>query len=396
MKICGVAAEFNPFHNGHKYLIDTLKSDPDTGVVCVMSGNFVQRGEPAVISKFARAKAAVLCGVDLVLELPVPYSIAPAMFFAGGAMDALRALGVVDAVCFGSESGDVNGLRKIAALQQTPEFSAVLKEALKTGVTFAAAREQAVQSIAPEINPALLRDPNDILAAEYIAAADRLGMKVDLKAIRRRGAGHDSPLADGRFCSASALRENPADLKAKAGYMPPAAFSVYKQEIAACRYADWKLMERAVIAHLRTLTPEQLRTAPDVSEGLENRILLAANSCHELSTLLSAVKSKRYTHARLRRIVLASFLGVTAELQKAPLPYLRVLAMNEAGAAILSEAKGKTRVPVLSSLKEAAQISPEAARLAGLEGKAGDIYSLTLINPVAGKSDYTNRLYKTF
>ena len=151
-----------------------------------------------------------------------------------------------------------------------------------------------------------------------------------------------------------------------------------------------------MVAHLRTLTPERLRLAPDISEGLENRIITAANNFSTIDEILTAVKSKRYTHARLRRIILASYLGVTAELQKQPIPYIRVLGLNENGAKILSLASKRAKIPLISSLKEAEKISPIAAEFARLEVKAGDIYSLSLQRPVDGKTEYTNKLFKTF
>ena len=156
------------------------------------------------------------------------------------------------------------------------------------------------------------------------------------------------------------------------------------------------LLDRARVAHLRTLTPEKLRLAPDISEGLENRIITAANKFSTMDEILTAVKSKRYTHARLRRIILSSYLGITAELQKEPVPYIRVLGMNATGAKVLSLASKRTKLPLISSLKDAEKISEKAAELSRLEVKAGDIYSLSLQRPVGGKTEYTNKLFKTF
>lgn len=396
MRICGTIAEFNPFHNGHKYFIDTLKSEPDTAVVAVMSGNFVQRGEPAIISKFARAKAAVLCGVDLILELPLPYSISTAMHFATGAINILNSLGVVDTVCFGSESGDISPLNKIASLFKTPEFKSALKEELSKGVTFAAARQKAIERISPDVDLTILETPNDILAIEYILAAERFSMNTEFKAVKRQGAEHDSTLKSDTICSASQLRKTPSLLDLKENYMPKKSFEIFGEEISAKHYASMYLLDRAMVAHLRTLTPEKLRLAPDISEGLENRIITAANKFSTMDEILTAVKSKRYTHARLRRIILASYLGITAELQKEPVPYIRVLGMNETGAKVLSLASKRTKLPLISSLKDAEKISEKAAELSRLEVKAGDIYSLALQRPVGGKTEYTNKLFKTF
>ncbi len=396
MRIYGTIAEFNPFHNGHQYLVDTVKQSNDTALVAVMSGNFVQRGEPALISKFARAKAAALCGVDLVLELPLPYSISTAMYFAGGAVSVLKSLGVVDTICFGSESGDVSALKKAATLLNDVTLRNALKEELAKGTTFAAARQTAMQKMFPETNSEILHNPNDTLAIEYILAAQRLGMPVDFKTIQRIGVGHDSSERKDQFCSASELRKAPSLLDQKEPYMSEESYKIYVEEVSNKHYASVYQLDRAIVAHLRTITPEKLREAPDISEGLENRIISAANEFSSLDDILTAVKSKRYTHARLRRILLSSYLGITAELQRQPVPYLRVLALTETGAKVLSVAAKHTEVPLISSLKEAERISPLAAELARLEVRAGDIYSLSLQRPIGGKSEYTNRLFKTF
>ncbi len=396
MQICGVVAEFNPFHNGHQHLINTIKNSNDTIVVAVMSGNFVQRGEPAIISKFARAKAAVLCGVDLVLELPLPYSISTAMYFANGAIDILNSLGIVDTLCFGSENGDITPLKAAATLLNNPELKTELKKELSKGITFAAARQNAFEKISPSTNSDVLENPNDTLAIEYILAAKRHSMNAQYMAVKRIGTGHDSSIKTDTVCSASELRKTPSLLDLKEPYMPKKSFDIFAEEISAKHYSSLYLLDRAMVAHLRTLTPEKLRLAPDVSEGLENRILAAANNFSTMDEILSAVKSKRYTHARLRRILLSSYLGVTAELQKQAVPYIRVLGMNENGAKALSLASKRAKAPLIASLKEAEKISNTAAEFARLEVKAGDIYSLSLQRPVGGKTEYTNKLFKTF
>lgn len=396
LQICGVVAEFNPFHNGHKHLIDTIKKEKESYCVAVMSGNFVQRGEAAIISKFARAKSAVLCGVDLVLELPLPYSISTAMYFANGAIDVLNSLGIVDTLCFGSENGDIAPLITAATQLNKPEFKETLKQELSKGITFAAARQNAFEKISPFSQSSVLENPNDTLAIEYILAAERHSMKTEFKAIKRMGAEHDSTIKTDTVCSASELRKTPSLLDLKEPYMPPKSYEIFAEEISAKHYSSMYLLDRAMVAHLRTLTPEKLRLAPDISEGLENRIIAAANKFSTMDEILTAVKSKRYTHARLRRIILSSYLGVTADLQKTSVPYIRVLGMNENGAKILSLASKRAKVPLIASLKEAEKISEKAAEFARLEVKAGDIYSLSLQRPVGGKTEYTNKLFKTF
>lgn len=396
LKIYGVVAEFNPFHNGHQHLINQIKTDSDSAVVAVMSGNFVQRGEPAIISKFARAKAAILCGADLVLELPLPYSISTAMYFANGSIDVLNSLGVIDTLCFGSEIGSVDPLKEIAEILNNPDFLNVLKEQLSTGISFASARQNAIELFSPNIDSKPLENPNDTLGIEYILAAKRLRMNAEIKAIKRIGAAHDSIIKSDTICSASELRKAPSVLDNKKAFMPKESFEIFSEEISAKHYASMYLLDRAMVAHLRTLTPEKLRQAPDVSEGLENRIITAANEFSTMSEILTQVKSKRYTHARLRRIILSSYLGVSSEMQKSPVPYIRVLGMSEMGAKVLSLASKHATVPLISSLKEAEKIGQTATTFSRLEVKAGDIYSLSLQRPVGGKTEYTNKLFKTF
>ena len=396
MKICGVIAEFNPFHNGHEHLINSIKTNNDTAVVAVMSGNFVQRGESAIISKFARAKAAVLSGVDLVLELPLPYSISTAMYFAEGGINILNSLGVIDSLCFGSESGKITPLTAMASQLNNPELKTALKLELAKGITFAAARQKAMESLSPDLDSSVLENPNDTLAIEYIMAAKRLKMNVDFEAIKRIGTEHDSTQKTNKFCSASELRKTPSLLDLKERYMPKASYEIFAEEVSSKRYSSIYLLDRAMVAHLRTLTPEKLCQSPDISEGLENRIIAAANEFSTMDEILAATKSKRYTHARLRRIILASYLGVTAELQKQSAPYIRVLGMNETGAKVLSLASKRAKVPLIASLKEAEKISQKAAEFSRLEVKAGDIFSLSLQRPVGGKTEYTNKLFKTF
>ncbi len=394
--ISGVIAEFNPFHNGHAYLLSQARINSEA-VICVMSGNFVQRGEPAIISKFARTKAAIECGADLVLELPLPYSIASAMYFASGAIETLNGLGVVDTICFGSECGDIEKLIRASEILNNPIMPEMLKSELKSGISYPAARQSVAEKLAEDDDLSVLTTPNDTLAVEYISAAKRLNANFEFKAIKRVGVQHDSSSPTGEFCSASYLREllkeNPAELQK---YMPFESYKTLIEEAKLGKIASYSLLDRAIVAHLRTTTPEILRNIPDVSEGIENRIILAANKFSSLDDIIKASKTKRYTHARIRRIILASYLGVTAGYRQRKVPYIRVLGLNQKGAEILSLSKKKSKLFVVGSLKDAEKISSTAAKYAELEIKAGDLYSLMLKNPTIGKTEYTNKFYKNF
>lgn len=397
MHIFGIVAEFNPFHNGHKYLIQNARENNDDYIVCVMSGNFVQRGEPAIISKFARTKAAIANGADLVLELPLPYSIASAMYFASGAVQILNGLGVIDTLCFGSESGDINKIISACDILNNPSMAGVMKTQLSKGISYPSAMQSAAEKIAENDVLSVLANPNDTLAVEYVNAAKKLNTNLKFKAIKRIGAGHDSSAAYEDFSSASFIRNLLKEGPEKAEkFMPFSSYKILEEEFNSGRVADIKNLERGIVAHLRTISPETLRNTPDVSEGIENRIILAANKFSTLDEIIGAVKSKRYTYARLRRIILASYLGVGAGLRQRKVPYIRVLGMNKKGAEVLSLAKKKSSLYVVGSLKDAERIDRNAAAYTTLETRAGDIYSLMYKNPIEGKTEYTNRFYKNF
>lgn len=395
MKICGLIAEFNPLHNGHAYLIQQIKKQYGA-LVCVMSGNFVQRGEPALLSKFLRARAAIDCGCDLVLELPVPYSLSTAMYFAGGAVGLLNSLGVVDALCFGSESGDIRQINAIAPLFQTGFYQTALKQQLQKGLPFAVARQNAVGVVNPQANLNLLQNPNDNLGIEYCAALQTLKSSIEPFCVKRCGAAHDSTAAEQNSASATFIREKIAQGEPYAPFMPAASAKIVQKAMETGQIADLRFLERAIVTYLRTASVEQLQHIPDVSEGLQNKLSIAANSYATLPEIYAAVKSKRYSMARIRRIGLCGFLGVGYGQQHRPVPYARVLAMNETGAEVLSLAHKKSTVPLLASLKEAERLGGYAAELAALEVRCGDIYSLLLKNPTRGKTEYTTKLYKTF
>lgn len=395
MKICGLVAEFNPLHNGHAYLIQQIKKQYGA-VVCVMSGNFVQRGEPALLSKFLRARAAVDCGCDLVLELPVPYSLSTAMYFAKGAVGLLHSLGVVDALCFGSEVGDIHQITAIAPLLQTGFYQTALKQQLQKGLPFAVARQNAVGLVNPQVDLTLLQNPNDNLGIEYCSALQALESSIQPFCIKRQGAAHDSTEAVQNSASATFIREKIAKGEPYAPFMPAASAKIVQRAAETGQLADLRFLERAIVTYLRTATVEQLQHIPDVSEGLHNKLSIAANSYATLPEIYAAVKSKRYSMARIRRIGLCGFLGVGYGQQHRPVPYARVLAMNESGAEVLSLAHKKATVPLLASLKEAERLCGYAAELAALEVRCGDIYSMLLKNPTRGKTEYTTKLYKTF
>ena len=381
MKQCfGLVAEFNPFHNGHAALCAQARAAGATHIVAVMSGNFVQRGCLAVTDKYIRTRAALLGGCDLIIELPLPYAVATASRFAAGAVGLLRATGCVDSLCFGSESDNLADLQAVAQAVDCLAVRTAIKGHMGTGITFARARQLAVAAIFGEQVAHCLTTPNNILAVEYLRQSAAQGWHPNMVPIRRVGTSHDSTTPKGPIASASYLRQHP---EALAAYVPPQALAVYQE--ARCKGlfpAQPERLDTAVIAHLRRLSPADLSQLPDISEGIENRLYKALSHCATLAQLEQEVKTKRYPLARVRRLILHAFLGVSAQDSLSPPPYLHVLGFNPKGAELLAEMKRKkVALPVHTSLAHLEKLNGTCQRFATLEATATGIYGLALPNP---------------
>ena len=384
MRIFGIVAEYNPFHNGHKYLVDQAKALGADAVVAVMSGNWVQRGDTGIISKFARTHEALECGVDLVAELPTFWAMATAQKFAEGAITVLENLGI-DTLIFGSECGDTERLIKTAYCVRSAEFSGKMREYLDSGLTPAKARESAVEALCQ--SGELLRSPNDTLAVEYISAAKSLNSKMRFVAIKRQGTGHDSNQAVGEFCSASALREMilSGDLSEAKRYMPEKSFEILYEQFKNGKVSDLKAMEKTVLTALRTMTPAEYKQLPDISEGIENRLYMAARVSATLPQLLDNTATKRYTNARLRRLILSAFLKAKADDIPTSVPYIRILGCNAIGADVLKDARANSKLPVI--MRSTALKSDKTFEF---EARASDIYTLSQSVPDPCGSEFTN------
>lgn len=375
MLTCGIIAEYNPFHSGHLHQINTARQQTGaTHVVAVMSGNFVQRGEPALCDKFARAETAVLSGADLVVELPLPFAVASAQVFAAGGVGLLGSLDV-DVISFGSECGDLSAISAAAEAIDSPKVRASMEALLDKGLTFATAREQAVAQHYGELS-ALLSSPNDTLAIEYVRALRLSGSSITPHAVRRLGAEHDgSP--EGHIASASYIRQQLQSGGNFDEYMPAGAAEILRRQIGSgCFVPNSEKTELLTLHALRGMTAEQMAALPDVSEGLHNRIYQASRTVTEPGSLIDSIKTKRYTHARLRRICLAALLGITADMTAEPPPYIRVLAMNDRGAEILAKAKQHSPLPVITRSRDALDLTGRAKQLFNTECRSTDIYGL--------------------
>lgn len=378
MSVIGIVCEFNPFHNGHKYLIDSVKKDGDT-VVCVMSGNFVQRGEPAIFDKRCRVKTALLCGADLVIELPAAFSVSGAQVFARGGVKLLDSLGVVDTLAFGSECGDLEKLISAADALEDSRVHDVIYSSMQTGVTYAVARENAVRKFFGEETADVLHGSNDILAVEYIGALKLLCSKIKPCAVLRKGVMHDGGASEGDFASGSLLREKIMNKENVSNFMPTEAFSVIEGALKeSFAPSDYKKLDVAVLAFLRKATADDLRNTPDVSEGIENRIINAAQNASTLSEVFDNAKTKRYTHARIRRIVLCAFLGIKNSDVACGMPYIRILGFSKKGEELLHSIKKSASLPIVARACDSSNLIDIGKNALKLESAVTDIYNLTL------------------
>ena len=378
MNITGIVAEYNPYHNGHQYLTAKCREAGATHVVAVMSGNFVQRGSVAIMDKRARAKAALSDGVDLVLELPVPWAVSTAELFARGGLSVLSGLGCVDSLAFGCETADKELLFKAAEAVCDIKVHDLIKDELDGGITYAAARENAVRKLYGDEIADVISKPNNILAVEYLKAMKSVGTNFNVMPIKRNGAEHDSLKENGEFSSASALRImlERGDERAFE-FMPESSVSEFKRlEKVGRAPVAIDDSERAILSRLRMLSAEDIKEAPDVSEGLENRIYNAIQSATSLEELYSIVKTKRYTHSRIRRIITALYLGIAPQDALHKVPYIRVLGFNEQGREILKLAKEKASLPIIMKSSQSYELSEYGKHIFDLECKATNLYNL--------------------
>ncbi len=393
MRITGIIAEYDPFHNGHKAHIDSVRADGATHIVAVISGSFTQRGEPALLTKFDRAQMALACGADLVVENPLPFAIAPAERFALGGVSVLHALGCVDTLSFGSEGGDTAALQDLAALIDTEPYAQALKEALATGIPYAAARQKAAEVCKVDTLATLLGSPNNTLGLEYIRATATIGADFRFHTLRRVGAAHNADKITDTIASASHLRGLIRDGRTDEAVActPSGSAKILEEAVATGRIATrTDVLEHALLARLRTMEPADFAALPYISEGLENRLYQASRTAASYPELLEAVKTRRYPAARLRRVLWAALLGLPSENAYLTPPYIRVLAMNERGREILSAAK--PALPILTRTAQVRELSAEAQALFALECRATDLHALALSSPLPCGTDHTNKI----
>ena len=380
MQIAGIIIEYNPLHRGHLYLMEETRArlGADTALIGVMSGNFVQRGDFAILRKHARAEAAVQSGMDLVLELPLSWAVASAERFADGGVQVLEAAGVVTDLAFGSECGDIAALRRVAETLVRPELNELVRRELTKGDSFAAARQRALAALLPEA-AALLEQPNNTLGIEYCKALLRRESAIRPMTVKRKGMGHDGQGPRTGPAPATLLREalKRGDRDWAMAEMPRAMRSIYEREEAAGRAPVFQeSCERAVLARLRSMTEADFAALDEGREGLHHRLYHASRAAASVDRLLEAVKTKRYAHARLRRMTLWAYLGLTPADFSDSVPYLRVLAANETGRQLLAQMRKTASVPVLTKPADVRRLPAAAQALFELEVRATDLYTL--------------------
>ena len=399
----GVIAEYNPFHKGHALQLEAAKAMGGGPVAVIMSGNFVQRGEPALISKTCRTRMALAAGADLVVELPLPWAMSTAQNFAEGGVGLLAALGC-EAISFGCECGDEAALRQAALAVDDPRLSSYLEPGLSAGLPFAAARQRAVEALYGSQTAALLRRPNDILAVEYLAAANRLGVQLSPLPVRRIGAAHDAGLPDAGFLAAPDKVNAPPALSASGvrrlllegqtqqalSHIPAGLRPILREELEERGLCRPHRLERAVLAQLRRMSPADFAGLPDVSEGLENRLYAAVRQAGSLDELYAAVKVKRYSLARIRRIVFSAFLGLDRRHFRQPVPYIRALGFSQAGLSIIKEAGSRASLPLLLRAKDMEGLDRRGLDVFQSECRADDLYWLAADRPRPCGTDLTD------
>ncbi|NLP18393.1 MAG: nucleotidyltransferase [Firmicutes bacterium] len=426
MLVTGVIAEYNPFHKGHRYHLEEARRLTGADlIVCVLSGNFTQRGEPAIVNKWARTKMALAEGADIVLELPLVYASQHAQGFASGAVQLLQATGVVEYLVFGSEHGKIKELESLACflLQEGDFFQKKLKTYLNTGLPFPAARASSLmdyqyargipglEHLSAEELYSLVRHPNNILGLEYLQAILRLKSGIQPLTISRLSSGyHDKRLKGSTIASATAIRLalRAYNWRTKlSGVIPPKSWDLLKQEIDAGRAPIFiNAFESQIISLIRRTPLPALRQIDGIREGLENRLKRAARSCGSIECLLAKMKTKRYTQTHLQRLLLHLLLGMKKEdaINFAPQTkpcYLRLLGFSPSGKKLLQTIKKKACLPLVTrparELPAIIRHSSRAARMWDLESLATDLYVLAYPCHSARKAgqDYTNPLIIT-
>lgn len=413
MKISGVICEYNPLHNGHIHHLKAVRENGADAIVAVMSGNFVQRGDVAIMEKLTRAGLALKAGADLVIELPVIWSLAPADRFAAGGVALLDALQVVDEISFGCECNDIELLKSAAEVCHAcqTEYADTLRYFTRQGNSYPAVLQELVTQLAGEETASVLSHPNNTLAVSYLNALADIDSRIQPFAVQRKGVAHGSMTAvpDTPPVPAPALENAETNLLASASYVrrcleegtdchrmvPTSSWKAISRAQKDGSFASIRNLERVILYKLRTMEPEEIAEIAEVgAQGLANRIY-QARTATTLEDLLENLKTKRYTASRLRRILLHMLIGIKNEDIYTLPSYGRILAFNNTGRKVLALSKGIRKVPFAESLKWLSGQSGAAKRCAMLESKATDIYQLACNTIGTSGSDFRHKIMLT-
>lgn len=405
-KVLGIVAEYNPFHNGHLYHIkQSIEQTNSDYVVCVISGNFVQRGNTSIVDKWTKAKMAIANGADLVLELPTVYSTSSAENFAEGSIKVLDELGIVDSISFGMETNDIATLNNIANVlyQEPKDYVTILNHELNKGISFPKARENALMMYLNDIKryANVLSGSNNILGIEYLKAMKKLKSPLQPVGIQREKVFYNDNFIVDDFASATAIRKMIVNRQFDdiMKVIPRSSYILLAQELRNGHYVlDLSKFQSEILYKLRSMTTEQIRELPDVSEGLENAIKNAADSCNNIIDLVNMIKSKRYTQTRIQRILIYCLLGITQKMMdtsRKTTPYIRVLGFNDNGKKLISEAMAKNpKLNLVTSVKKFMDENRNKTLREMLQTDiyATNIYTLGYEKDSWANLDYTNKI----
>ncbi len=393
MKVAAIISEYNPFHNGHKYQVDKIREifGDDTAVVAIMSGNFTQRAELAITDKTIRARAACDCGVNLVLELPFPFSMSSAEFFAASGVKIANGLGVVDYLVFGSESGSIDEIADVAEIISSEEFLLTVESMNVSdkykNKGYPEICEEAIKKLYDKNLDKSFFTPNNILAIEYVKALRKEKSKIIPFTVTRVGAGYNDALTSGTaFQSASAIRSVFSSNGASAlDYVPEKAKDTFLTAVLDGKMpSDQSKLDAAVIASFRLSSPYSYDDIHDAKGGLYNRLCENSAKVSSISSLTSKTETKKYTKARIRRAVWNSYFGVTSSDIRALPKYTQVLAMDDVGRSLLKRIKKTTEIAVITKPSSYTEFDDEVIRQAELSHKADSVYGLSLKVPNPG------------
>lgn len=371
MTVSGVICEYNPFHNGHKYMLDCMREDGSSHIVCIMSGNFVQRGEFALCDKYLRGEMAVKNGADLVIELPLPYSVGTAETFARGSVGMLNKLNCVNRLYFGSESPK-HILEDCLNESESDDFKERLKALLDEGLSYPTAYSSALNN--PSVDT-----PNNVLAIEYMKQLKFLNSEIEPRAVIRKGVSHDSNETNETFASASALRRMISMGENYHGFIPENCKEIIDNAFENGELpSDMNKIQMGILSKLRFMNTEDFSSIADVNEGLEFRIEKAVSQGTSIGEISENIKTRRYTNAKIRRIILCAYLGIKKDMQKELPDYINVLACNGKGIEIIKEIKNNSGVKVITKHGEYDQLSEKDKALYDFTQMCDNQFALTL------------------